>query len=243
MRPAMRSKLKVIGVICALVALLVFFKFSTDHPTRSSVIAHINRDAQAHRLPHLSDAELRVLAEEARRHHQQAIKPHWDTEQTKGAARHALGDDGQLRLLVGYDDGYFYVSDVHHRVTPQDGDPLQEMVDAHSVAAGGPGRVIVGTCCEGNETPVELVLRGSAPKRIQPDWNEVTDIDLDLPTGRLAFTSTGGTSDVVTMRVGRYRMRISGRGAHEFQQDRERFRIDVWPRAVDQSMRVLDRTD
>ena len=39
---------------------------------------------------------------------------------------------------------------------------------------------------------------------------------------KLAFTTTGGTGAVVALPSGRYRVRISGRGAFEGQQERER---------------------
>jgi hypothetical protein len=77
----------------------------------------------------------------------------------------------------------------------------------------------------------------------QAGWREVTDIDLDLPTGRLAFTSTSGTTDVVAMPINRYRLGVSGRSAHELEQGRERFRIDLWPRRADRPMHVLNRAD
>ena len=238
-----RSRLKVIGVLCAIAAFAAFFKYSTDHPTSQSIQAHVLRDAASHRVAKLNDAEARTLRDLGRRRRLLEGKPHWETLRTEGAARRTLVHHGRIGLRMGYDDGYFFLSDVHHWVSGRDGDPIKALFAQHTVAAGGPGLVMIGACCEGNEAPVALSFLRRAPERVGKGWSETTDADLDLPTGRLAFTTTGGTGAVVAMPSGRYRVRVSGMGAFEGQQERERFRIDLWPRTANAPIRVIDPAD
>jgi len=230
--PGIRAR---VGAVALVIVAVGGSYYNARHPSREDVARHITRDALLGRQPDLSDAEIRVLNERP-----DVPARQWVTEQLPSNTRvHHLDRPGELRLRVGYSDGYMDVYDVRHLVTDHDADPIDVVAKTDSVAAGGPGAAMIATCCEGNDARVTLALLRAAPARATGDWPEVTELDLDLATGRLAFSSTGGISDVVNAPAGRYRMRVSGRGAAEFEYDRERFLLELWPREKDRPMAVL----
>ena len=73
-----------------------------------------------------------------------------------------------------------------------DVDPIDVAAETHSVVAGGPGQAMVSTCCEGNNAPVTLALRASAPARLPAGWVEATDLDLDRAATASASASSSG---------------------------------------------------
>jgi hypothetical protein len=226
---------KVGALILGIVVVIALSHDSVAHPTRESAAQRLAADALAGRQPHLSDAEIRALNQP-----QDVPARQWVTEQTSASTPvHHLDGPGELELRVGYSDGAFYVSDVRHLVTDHDVDPIDVSSETHAVVAGGPGEAMVFACCEGNDARVTLAVLRAAPARVPRGWAEVTDLDLDVATGHLAFAATGGVSQVVTVPAGRYRMRVTGVGAVEFEQDRERFRIELWPRHANTPTAVL----
>ncbi|WP_445149414.1 hypothetical protein [Baekduia sp. Peel2402] len=213
------------------------------HPTRASAAAHVAqqvRDAhgevdQLERI-RLSEAEYEALREKPH------FTPHWNHVETDaGTERRTLKRGDEIALRVSYSDGYFMLSDVWYRVTDHDVDPIDQISDTGAVVAGGPGEAMVAGCCEGGDAPVTLALRDRDPKAPSAAWSESSEVDLDLQTGDLAFTQTGGTDAIVSVPSGKYRLRVSGRNAHEFEQDDERFLIELWPRTRDARLAVLRR--
>ena len=91
------------------------------------------------------------------------------------------------------------------------------------------------------DAPMRLELWGQAPDDDCASWDQVVDVDLDLPTGEIRFQRSGDT--VVGARAdvppGRYRARIAGRGYDEVQASdavecgADSYRIQLWPRTAD----------
>jgi hypothetical protein len=154
----------------------------------------------------------------------------------------AMGQQRHLR--VGYDDGWIGLSDVRHWGSEDDVQAAIEALDTRrAVVAGGPGEAIVGGCCEGSDARVTVALRRDAPPlRDASTWPESSEVDLDLGTGALVFSSTGGTSAVVNLPEGRYRLRVSSAGAQELQQEKDAYLVELWPRTANTPLRVLRPT-
>jgi len=223
-----------VGALFAAVAIVVAFSHDTvEHPTRESAIAHLASSYESGRTPQLSKAEIAVL--KAR---QPVPADRWVTEQTyDGTQVHRLPAPGAVSVVVGYSDAFFTVSDMRHLLG--DEDAVTVAYRHRSIAAGRASQVTVLACCEGNDAPVRLVLRAAAPARVDSEWAEVSDLDLDLPDGRLAFGTEGGVGEIVDVPPGRYRMRVAGTGAMGDAEDRrERFRIELWPRRANAPLAV-----
>ncbi|GAA1823276.1 hypothetical protein GCM10009682_49480 [Luedemannella flava] len=89
----------------------------------------------------------------------------------------------------------------------------------------------------GDDTPVHVAVR-DAPADPGDVADHVVDLDLDVPTGVLAFESTGGPAgDVTGIPPGRYRVRVAGRGFTAVggiaAGGGDAYRLTLWPRDVD----------
>jgi hypothetical protein len=230
-RFARRHDLVLVVVALVVVAMVPVVLELRSRPTAESAARHFTAEALAGIRPKLSDAEIRALEEG-----QHVPERAWVTEErSKGTAVRRLDAPGEVTFDVGYSDGYIDVSDVRHLVTAEDEDPIAVASRTHAVVVGGPGEAMISACCEHNLAPVTLALLRRAPRGI-PAWPEVSEVDLDLGTGQVAFTSTGGMAALVSVPRGRYRMRVSGRGAVEY--ERERFRVELWPRTQSSGLEV-----
>lgn len=237
-------KLGVIGIAIVLLAGLQQAVANRPHRMTKLELQQLRTEAEEEALQAVPEA--RAAARRAKEHPQRAlvidrIDPH--TPVTKLA-----GHTGRASFQIQYADGFFDVGDVRHWESTADPDPVELTSDRHSVAGGNRGQVMVGGCCEGGDARVEVVLRDRAPSALPPrGFREVSDMDLDLTSGDLLFTADYGTQRVVMLRPGYYRMRVAGVGAREFEQARERFRIELWPRGrsgveADGALKVLRRT-
>jgi hypothetical protein len=239
-----RFDLTVGGVVVVIVAALAVGILRARHPTVASVAAHVNAAARAGQLPKLSDAEIQALADAQA---QTSRKRGWMSEDVSAAPTTVtLRAPGERNLRVGYSDGWIGLSDVHHWGSADDvQDAISALDERRSVVAGGPGEAIVGGCCEGSEARVTVALRREAPTAgagSTSRWPWVGEVDLDLTTGTLVFTSTGGTAAVVHVPEGRYRLRLSSAGAVEGEQDKDAYRVELWPRTANTALRVLRPT-
>jgi hypothetical protein len=208
--------------------------YAKEHPSEEQVVRHMADVYALGQEPHLSKAEIRAMKQQAA----VPAPPEWVTEGTYDGTRfHRLAAPGAVALRVDYSDGFFTVSDRRHLMTPDD--TFAAAAKRHSVAGGPPAAVTVMACCEGNDARVTVVLRAAAPTRVAAGWTQVSDLDLDLPAGHLTLANEGVVSAVVDVPPGRYRARIAGTGAVELEQDRERFRIELWPRRANARLVVL----
>jgi hypothetical protein len=68
------------------------------------------------------------------------------------------------------------------------------------------------------------------------NWDNIVDVDLDVPSGRLYFQPSGGGFDPVSCEVpvGRYRVRVAGRGYDQAGvEGLDSYRVQLWPRDSD----------
>jgi len=228
-----------VQVVAVLAVMLPVWHYAARHPSRDQVLDHMAQVSfVGGGVPHLSEAEIRVMrgAEPLLPPGQQEV-----TEDTYRGTRHVtLPRPGALRAVASYADGFFTLSDQRHPGAEEAG--VGEAQQRRSVAGGPPGQVSVLACCEGNDAPVTLVLRTTAPPRPPSPrpWAQVTDLDLDLPHGRLALSNEGVAGEIVDLPAGRYRMRVAGTGAAGDSAVRdERFRVELWPRRGDTPMDVV----
>jgi len=134
------------------------------------------------------------------------------------------GAGEEARLRIPYSDRVFQLSDERHVPDARDApDPRQR-----AVVGGGPGLATVLACCSIGDAPATIALRDGRPPA--STWSQAAETDLDLPSGHLAITTTDGLLAVAELPRGAYRLRVSGRGARELQQRRERFLIELWRR-------------
>lgn len=235
-----RFDLTVGGVVLLIVvALAGGYLAQRRPPTVDSVAAHVNASVRAGQVPKLSDAEIAALADQQRKTAAK-IKPRWeDVEVPAGTPVARLDRPGARTLRVGFEDGWLGLSDRRYWVTGHEQDPLDVMEWKRTVVGGGPGEVIVGGCCEDSDARVTVVLRRTAPPLpAQAAWPLASDLDLDLATGTIVLSATGGAEQVVQVPRGRYRLRVVSAGAHENEQERDRYRLELWPRDHDAPLRV-----
>lgn len=135
----------------------------------------------------------------------------------------AAGDQARLRIL--YNDSAFQLSDEGY--VPDEDDLVAP--GRRTVVNGGPGLATVFACCSVGDAPTTIVLLAGRPPA--PAWTQSAEVDLDRPSGQLAISGTDGLLAIAELPSGAYRVRVSGRDAHEFQQRRERFLIELWRRA------------
>jgi hypothetical protein len=237
-----RFDLTVGGVVALIVVALGVGVLMQRHPSERSILEHVDQSVAMGQAPHLSDAEVKVLADAAR---EQNREQGWTNEDVTAASMVVdLPAPGERRLRVGYDDGWIGLSDVRHWGSQDDVQAAIEALDTRrTVIAGGPGEAIVGGCCEGSDARVTVALRrGAPPLGSATTWPESSEVDLDLGSGALVFSSTGGTSAVVNLPEGRYRLRVSGAGAWEGQQEKDAYLVELWPRTANAPLRVLRPT-
>jgi hypothetical protein len=224
-----------VQAVALLAALLTIAHFTTRHPSQEQVLRHMADVYAVGGTPHLSKAEIETMRKAA---DQPVPEREWGTEETYPETRFArLRAPGEVAAVASYSDGFFTLSERRHLLADEDG--IEDAQHRHSVAGGTAAEIAVLACCEGNDAPVALVLRTAPPTRVAPGWTEVTDLDLDLPDGHLALSNEGSAGQIVEVPHGRYRVRVAGMGAVEMEHDRERFRIELWPRRDDAPMTVL----
>ena len=89
--------------------------------------------------------------------------------------------------------------------------------------------------------PLELELWAQTPDDDSGKWDQVVDVDLDLPTGQIRFQRSGDTVVGAHAEVppGQYRARVAGRGYDAVQDSgvieggADSYRIQLWPRTAD----------
>lgn len=228
------------GVVLLIVVALGGGLLLQRHPTVRSIQEHVNAEYRAGQAPHLSDAEIAALAQAQR---ETKVTSHWERMDVGDAPVTRLEAPGERALRVGYTDGFIDLSDARYRVTPDDVDPIDQASERRAVVAGGPGGAMIGGCCESSEARVTVALRRSAPPTAPASrWPAASEIDLDLSTGALVFSSTDGPEAVVDVPSGRYRVRVSSAGAIENEQDKDAYLVELWPRTRDTPLRVLRPT-
>jgi hypothetical protein len=131
----------------------------------------------------------------------------------------------EARLRIPYADQVFQLSDAQHVPDARDLAGLP----GDAIVSGGPGLATVLACCSLGDADATIALRERRPPAPSA-WPESAETDLDLPSGHLAISTTNGLLAVAELPSGAYRLRVSGRGARELQQRRERFLIELWRR-------------
>lgn len=97
------------------------------------------------------------------------------------------------------------------------------------------------------ETPMRLEIWSAEPPDDRGDWDHEVDADFDVPDGRINFTASGGSGSAVSadIPVGRYRVRISGRGFTELgnagSNGDDSYRLRLWPRGERQDPALRKR--
>jgi hypothetical protein len=223
-----------VQAVALLATLLTIAHFTTRHPSQEQVLRRMADVYAVGGTPHLSKAEIETMRKAG---DQQVPEREWVTEDTYPETRVArLRAPGEVAAVASYADGFFTLSERRHLLAVEDA--IAEAQRRHSVAGGTAAEIAVLACCEGNDAPVALVLRRTAPTRVASGWTEVTDLDLDLPDGHLVLSNEGSAGQIVEVPHGRYRVRVAGMGAVEMEHDRERFRIELWPRHANAPMAV-----
>lgn len=228
-----------------------------ETPTKIAAIAGVllmlvgvqHETAKRHRITRAEEAQLREQAEEVlmatrmqARAEADRLKAHprkrWvsDPVAPRTPVTRPAGNTGRATFRVRSSFGFFYVNDARHRASTADPNPVDLIHGRHSVAAGSRGQVLVSASADAQ---VLVALEDRAPAALPAGMREVSDMDLDLDTGRLVFTGDDGADRVVVLRSGSYRMRVAAAGAPEGNGKLERFRIELWPRSRDGELQVL----
>jgi hypothetical protein len=141
-----------------------------------------------------------------------------------------------IDVEVQIDHGQVYVYGV--APDPESEAVLKALDDAHQTrrfVGVADGLVDVLTPVQWNlNAPMRIEVWETEPPNDDDNWDQVVDVDLDVPDGRLYFEASGGwnplTFDVPT---GRYRARVSSRGyteAREGAEGLDSYRFRLWPR-------------
>lgn len=87
--------------------------------------------------------------------------------------------------------------------------------------------------------PMRVEVWSFEPPADDGDWDQVVDVDLDVPDGRLWFEGSGGRDPIpCEVPPGAYRVRVSGRGYTEVADGAEgldSYRLRLWPRGGDKA--------
>jgi hypothetical protein len=142
-----------------------------------------------------------------------------------------------LEVEINYGQVYIY------SVTPWADDPentavLRALDDAHRsgrFVGVADGVLDLVTPVQWNfNAPMRVEVWPQEPPTDDDNWDQVVDIDLDVPTGQLSFEGSGGREPIpCEVPVGDYRARVSGRGyteAKEGVEGMDSYRVRLWPR-------------
>ncbi|MCK2238230.1 MULTISPECIES: hypothetical protein [unclassified Crossiella] len=87
--------------------------------------------------------------------------------------------------------------------------------------------------------PMRIEIWSLEPPADDDAWDQVVDVDLDVPNGRLWFEGSGGREPIpCDVPAGTYRARVSGRGYTEAADGAEgldSYRLRLWPRGDETS--------
>ena len=155
----------------------------------------------------------------------------------RGAERERLRPGSATTLQLSYASTGLWLQDRGRGPDANDALAMRTAEQHRSVAASQDGRtVFVKGCCPAGEPLVRLELREAEPPRVDvADWRGVSDVDLALPSGTLAFapSSTADALAFVQVPKGRYRARVSTTvSATEF------FEVVLWPSDQARPMKV-----
>lgn len=88
------------------------------------------------------------------------------------------------------------------------------------------------------QAPMRVEVWPSEPDDDTANWDHIVDVDLDVPSGTLAFLPSGSNDPPRTCDVpaGEYRARIGGRG-YDLSDSQggglDEYRVQLWPRAAE----------
>lgn len=152
-------------------------------------------------------------------------------------------------LEISIDYGQFYVYDEKSpTVDIGEGSAERALNDALSAdrqVGAADGLIAVCVSVQWNfNAPMRVETWDTEPDDDSANWDDVEDVDLDLPSGRLAFLKSGDNAPPTICDVppGHYRARIGGRGYDL--SDRaggglDDYRVQLWPRSADSPLAVV----
>jgi hypothetical protein len=85
-------------------------------------------------------------------------------------------------------------------------------------------------------SPMRVETWAGEPPVDSDSWDNIVDVDLNVPSGRLYFQPSGGGFDPVSCEVpiGRYRARVAGRGYDQADvEGLDAYQVQLWPRDSD----------
>ncbi|MCP2248148.1 hypothetical protein [Lentzea aerocolonigenes] len=141
-----------------------------------------------------------------------------------------------MDVEVQIDHGQVYVYGV--APDPERESVLKALDDAHQTrrfVGVADGLVDVLTPVQWNlNAPMRIEVWEAEPPDDDDNWDQVVDVDLDVPDGRLYFEASGGWNPLnFEVPTGRYRARVSSQGyteAREGAEGLDSYRFRLWPR-------------
>lgn len=152
-------------------------------------------------------------------------------------------------LGVGIDHGQLYIYDLGASIDLGGPVALEALDDAQNsgryVGRSGDLVNLLSPVQWHFDAPMRVEVWAGEPAPEEPGWDHVVDLDLNAPTGQLAFQApTEEEYASCAIPHGRYRIRVSGRGydhANPQGGGGDSYRVQLWPRTGDRPPAVRKR--